>query len=82
MGIIANSYGYLTCFGKIDFARGHKWPCKGDDYWPWSKDAMVVEPVGAASIDRNLYPAYEFSAANTTAAVNASMVTIAVTPTP
>jgi len=50
MGIIVNYYGYLGCFGKVDFDRGrHNWPCKGTHWTPWSgsskadkKDAMKL----------------------------------------
>ncbi|KAB5517370.1 hypothetical protein GE09DRAFT_1262623 [Coniochaeta sp. 2T2.1] len=89
-GVMTNYWGYLSCFGKVDFGRGtHKWPCKPDDWTPWSPEALahgkftnhtVTKPV-AARPAKTMFPQHGFLGLNATAARNSSVVTVTVVPT-
>ncbi|KAH8908264.1 hypothetical protein BR93DRAFT_937508 [Coniochaeta sp. PMI_546] len=92
MGLLTNYYGYLSCFGKIDFDRGtHKWPCKGDDWTPWGSHPEKLGIIGNASLpvpvtarpSKTLFPQFAFvapNATNTTTATGAGVVTVTINP--
>ncbi|OIW31420.1 hypothetical protein CONLIGDRAFT_643393 [Coniochaeta ligniaria NRRL 30616] len=93
MGILTNYYGYLSCFGKVDFNRGtHNWPCKGDDWSPWDSHSEKLGIDGNPSVPvpvpvtarphKTMFPQFEFVAPNASVATNRSMITVTVTPTP
>lgn len=89
-GIVTNYYGYLSCFGKVDFSRGtHNWPCKGKKWTPWGSGSDVVDgsaaaapPIAVAARPKStLFPKFPFAAPNATAGSKASVVTVTVTVT-
>jgi hypothetical protein len=93
-GIIINYYGYLSCFGKVDYGLSgtHNWFCKGDDWKPWSTSSSkpgiegAFEPKPVVPRD-NLVPTVEFNkrvavAANATGSTNITFATVTVTATP
>lgn len=88
-GVLTNYYGYLSCFGKVDFDHGtHNWPCKGDNWSPWGSDSKKLGMTGepylsvplAATPQKSLFPQFEFVAANATGPANISVTTVTVKP--
>ena len=87
---MTNYWGYLSCFGKVDYSRRtHKWPCKPDDWTPWSTEALAdgkftnhtVNKLLAARLATTVLPHHGFLGINAMAAATSGIITVTVTPT-